>query len=339
MLKRINVEDAIGMKLSHDITTMYEGFKGAKFKRGHVIEEKDIEELLKIGKRTVYILEQNDDEIHEEDAAYRLSQMNILNYAHYTDVSEGKILLIADIEGMFFVDVELQKQINSIKDITISTLPNHYHVNKGDRLVSIRIVPLVTNIDNIIKAESICKNKILYNLYPFNQKKVSIIITGSEIYNGLIKDKFEPVCRTKLFKYPAEIIDVIFCDDDVKMIETAIKNSIDKGADLIIWSGGMSVDPDDLTPTAIKNIGADILTHGVPSQPGNMTLVAYKNNITILGIPGAAISLPTTIFDVLLPQVFSDIKFTKSDLINLGNGGLCQMCKICHFPNCTFGRY
>ena len=338
-MKKIKIEEAIGKELCHDITAMYDGFKGAIFKRGHIIEESDVFKLLEIGKEHIYIWEENAGEIHEEDAAIRLSNMTHVDNAHYTDVSEGKILLIADTEGMFVVDKNLLDKINMIGDITIATIPNHYHVHKGDRLASMRIVPLFTKKEQIIEAENLCKNKKLYDLIAFKHKKIGVVITGSEVYNNRIKDKFEPVCREKLSKYPSEILSVIKCDDNVNMIEDSINSLIDNGANFIICTGGMSVDPDDVTPIAIKNIGADIISHGVPAQPGNMTLVAYKNDIPIIGVPGAAISLPTTIFDVLLPQIFSDIKFSKKDLINLGSSGLCQMCKICHYPNCTFGKY
>ena len=166
-----------------------------------------------------------------------------------------------------------------------------------------------------------------------------MIVTGSEIYNGRIKDKFEPVVREKLKKFPSEIIGIKICDDDLDMIVDSAKTLLNKGADMLIFTGGMSVDPDDLTPTAIRNLGADIISHGIPAQPGNMTLLAYLGDIPIMGVPGAAISLPTTMFDVLLPQTFTNLKLTKNDLVNLGDGGLCQMCKSCHYPNCTFGRY
>jgi len=166
-----------------------------------------------------------------------------------------------------------------------------------------------------------------------------VIITGSEVYNGRIKDKFEPVVRNKMKAYPSEIIGITICDDDLDMIVKAAKKHLENGADFLIFTGGMSVDPDDLTPTAIRRLGADIVSHGVPSQPGNMTLVAYLDDAAILGVPGAAIKLPTTIFDVLLPQIFAGDRITKEELINLGNGGLCQLCKSCHWPNCTFGRY
>lgn len=338
-MKKIAVEQAVGMTLCHDITKMVDGFKGAAFKRGHVIREEDVEELLNIGKKTVFIWEENAGEIHEEDCALRMAAMAPVEGAHYTAPSEGKVLLMADRCGMFRVNTRLLRQINLIGDITISTLPDHYPVEAGARLASMRIVPLVTKEAQIIEAEKLCEGKKLLDLRPYRHRKIGVIITGSEVYSGRIQDKFEPVVRRKMEKYPSEILGVTICDDDLDMIVNAAKAYLSQGADFLIFTGGMSIDPDDLTPTAIRRLGADIVSHGVPSQPGNMTLAAYLNDVAILGVPGAAISLPTTIFDVLLPQIFAGDKLTKDDLINLGEGGLCQMCKACHYPNCTFGRY
>lgn len=338
-MKKIPVEQAVGMTLCHDITKMVDGFKGAAFRRGHVIREEDIEELLNIGKKTVFVWEENAGEIHEEDCALRMAAMAPVQGAHYTAPSEGKVLLMADTRGMLRVDTELLREINSIGDITISTLPDHYPVESGARLASMRIVPLVTKEEQIIAAERLCAQRNLLDLRPYAHKKIGVIITGSEVYSGRIKDKFEPVVRRKMESYPAEILGVTICDDDLDMIINSAKAYLAKGADFLIFTGGMSVDPDDLTPTAIRRLGAQVVSHGVPSQPGNMTLVAYLSDVAILGVPGAAISLPTTIFDVLLPQIFTGDKLTKDDLIRLGDGGLCQMCRACHFPNCTFGRY
>ena len=338
-MKKIPVEQAVGMTLCHDITKMVDGFKGAAFRRGHVIREEDIEELLNIGKKTVFVWEENAGEIHEEDCALRMAAMAPVQGAHYTAPSEGKVLLLADTRGMLRVDTELLREINSIGDITISTLPDHYPVESGARLASMRIVPLVTKEEQIIAAERLCAQRKLLDLRPYAHKKIGVIITGSEVYSGRIKDKFEPVVRRKMESYPAEILGVTICDDDLDMIINSAKAYLAKGADFLIFTGGMSVDPDDLTPTAIRRLGAQVVSHGVPSQPGNMTLVAYLSDVAILGVPGAAISLPTTIFDVLLPQIFTGDKLTKDDLIRLGDGGLCQMCRACHFPNCTFGRY
>lgn len=338
-MKKVKVQDAIGMTLCHDITAMVDGFKGAAFKRGHVITQEDIPKLLDIGKQHVFIWEENAGEIHEEDAARRLSQMTTVNGAHYGSISEGKIQLFADQDGMFRVDKALLAAVNRIGDITITTLPDHYPVKAGDRLASMRIVPLVTEERQIAEAEALCADKQLYDLRPFKPLKVGIIITGSEIYHGRIKDKFERVARAKLAHYPAEILGVHVCDDELDMIVGAGRTLLAEGAELLIFSGGMSVDPDDLTPSAIREMGAEIISYGVPSQPGNMTLVAYLDQAALLGVPGAAISRPTTMFDVLLPQIFCGDPLTKDDLIRLGEGGLCQMCDSCHFPNCTFGRY
>ncbi|MBR6527608.1 MAG: molybdopterin-binding protein [Lachnospiraceae bacterium] len=340
-MKKVNVENAVGMELCHDITAMFDGFKGALFKRGHVIQESDIPRLLDIGKKTIFVWEDHAGEIHEEDAAKRMAAMTPVEQAHYTGPSEGKVLLFAETAGMFRVDTQLLKEINSIGDITIATLPDHYPVEKGARMASMRIVPLVTKEEQIIRAEKLCEGRKLLDLRPYQYRKIGVIITGSEVYTGRIQDKFEPVVRQKMTKYPCEILGVTICDDDLDMIVAAGQAYLEQGADFLIFTGGMSVDPDDLTPTAIRRLGADIISHGVPAQPGNMTLVAYLNDVAILGVPGAAISLPTTIFDVLLPQIFAGDKLTKEDLIKLADGGLCQMCGSakCHFPNCSFGRY
>lgn len=338
-MKKIRVEDAVGQTLCHDLTEMRDGFKGAAFRRGHVIAKEDIPHMLDMGKRTVFVWEENAGEIHEEDAARRMAAMAPVAGAHYTEPSEGKVLLISDSAGMLRVDTELLREINQIGDLTISTLPDHYPVKEGMRLASMRIVPLVTKEEQIIRAEKLCESRKLLNLLPYKPLKTGIVITGSEIYHGRIQDKFEAVARKKLSGYPGQVLGAAVCDDDLDMLVRSAQDFLAKGADFLIFSGGMSVDPDDLTPAAIRRLGCDVISHGVPSQPGNMTLMAYLGDIPVMGVPGAAISLPTTIFDVMLPQVFSGVRFTKQDLVNLGDGGLCQLCKACHFPNCTFGRY
>ena len=338
-MKKVRVEDAVGMTLCHDLTEMRDGFKGPAYRRGHVITAADIPHMLDIGKRTVFVWEENAGEIHEEDAARRMVAMVPVSSAHYTEPSEGKVLLLADQPGMLRVDTELLKQVNSIGDLTISTLPDHYPIQPGMRLASMRIVPLVTKEEQILRAEEMCRRKQLIDLLLYHPRKAGIIITGSEIYHGRIRDKFEAVARAKLAKYPGEVLGAKVCDDDLDMIVGAAREFLAQGADFLIFSGGMSVDPDDLTPTAIRQLGCGIISHGVPSQPGNMTLMAYLDNVPVMGVPGAAISLPTTIFDAMLPQVYTGVKFTKTDLVNLGDGGLCQLCGVCHFPNCTFGRY
>ncbi len=338
-MKKIRVEDAVGKELCHDITAVKDGFKGALFKRGHIIEEKDIEALLDIGKRSIFAWEDNAGEIHEEDAALRLAALAQTEYARQEGPSEGKILIRADRQGMFTVNTGLLKALNSIEDITFTTIPDHYPVKEGDRIASVRIVPLVTKEANIAEAEKLCGGKSLIGLLPYKHMKVGVVITGSEIYHGRIKDKFEPVIRKKLKAYPCEIAGIKFCDDELDMITGAAKDFIAGGAGLVVFSGGMSVDPGDLTPTAIRTVAEEVVTYGVPSQPGNMTMIAYSGDTALVGVPGAAISSPVTVLDVLLPQLFTGKKFTKQELVNLGAGGLCMQCGTCHFPNCGYGKY
>ena len=338
-MKKIKVQDAVGRQLCHDITEMNEHFKGVAFRRGHIIQECDIERMMRIGKQHVFVWEEQTGEIHEDDCARRMAAMAPVEGAHYTEPAEGKVLLISEQRGLFRVNRRLLNQINSIGDITICTLPDHYPVEAGARLASMRIVPLVTKEEQIIEAERLCAKEKLLDLRPYQYKKIGVIITGSEVYHGRIQDRFGPVIRAKVKQYPSEIVGITVCEDSLEGIVNAAKKHLHNGADFLIFTGGMSVDPDDLTPTAIRKLGAEIITHGVPSQPGNMTLVAYFGDIPILGVPGAAIKLPTTVFDVLLPQIFAGDRISREELTALADGGLCQMCKACHWPNCSFGRY
>ena len=338
-MKKIAVENAVGMTLCHDVTAIVDGFKGPLFKRGHVISADDVPRLLNIGKTHLFVWEENAGEVHEEDCALRFAAMAPVEGAHYNGPSEGKVTLIADRRGMFRADTALQKQLNSIPDVTVTSLPDHYPVEAGARLASMRIIPLVTREENIAQAEALCAGKQLFRLLPYRPMRAAIIITGSEVYSGRIRDKFEAVARARLAKYPCEIVSAAICDDDMDMLRGASDSALAAGADLIVFHGGMSVDPDDLTPTAIRALGAEIVSYGVPAQPGNMSLVAYLGGVTILGVPSSAISNRTSMFDVVLPQVFAGERFTKDDLTNLGNGGLCQQCETCTFPNCTFGKY
>ena len=338
-MKKIPVEQAVGCALCHDLTEMRDGFKGVAFKRNHVITSDDLEHLLNMGKRHVFVWDPDVEEVHEDECALRMAAACAVEGAHFEGPSEGKVVLKADRDGLFTVDLDLLEKLNNIPDVSVSTLPNHYPVQAGCRLSSMRIVPLVTQKRNISLFEDLCRKGNLFQLLPYRNLKVGIIITGSEIYHHRIEDRFEKVLRRKLHKFPAQILGTEICDDELDMIVGAAERFLHLGAGLLIFTGGMSVDPDDLTPSAVRKLGADIRAYGVPSQPGNMSLVAYLNDVAVLGVPGAAISMPTTTLDVFLPRIFTGVQFTGEDLNRLANGGLCQLCGNCHYPNCTFGRY
>ena len=341
-MKKVKTEDAVGLALCHDITEVRDGFKGRAFKRGHIVTAEDIPHLLDLGKKHLYIWEENAGEIHEEDAALRLAALAPMENAAYTGPSEGKMTLTALEDGFFRVNRPLLNAVNSLGDITIVTLPDHYPVTKGMKLAGERIIPLVCPESVIEQAEEMVRraDRPLMELIPYREGvPVGIVVTGSEIYAGRIRDKFEPVVREKVAPYHADVLGCIFCDDYLDMLETAIEKWLVRGAEVIIMTGGMSVDPDDLTVTAIRRSGAEIVTQGVPAQPGNMFTVAYHGGTTILGVPGAAIHAKTTMLDVVLPQVFAGIRFTYDELRGMGAGGLCQSCPECRYPNCTFGKY
>ena len=341
-MKKVKTEEAVGLTLCHDITEVRDGFKGRAFRRGHIVTPEDIPHLLDLGKKHLFIWEENAGEIHEEDAALRLAALAPMENAVYTGPSEGKMTLTAMEDGFFRVNRPLLNAINSLGDITVVTLPDHYPVTKGMKLAGERIIPLVCPESEIERAEQMVReaDRPLMELIPYRKDvPVGIIVTGSEVYSGRIRDKFEPVVREKVAPFGANVLGCIFCDDYIEMLDAAIEKWRGRGAKLIVMTGGMSVDPDDLTVTAIRGSGAKVVTQGVPAQPGNMFTVAYLDDITILGVPGAAIHAKTTMLDVVLPQVFAGVPFTYEELRAMGAGGLCQGCSQCHYPNCTFGKY
>ncbi|RNC29203.1 MAG: CinA-like protein [Candidatus Dichloromethanomonas elyunquensis] len=339
-MKKIRVQDAVGMTLCHDITKVIPGeFKGIAFKRGHIIQREDVNELLQIGKEHIYIWEQNAGEIHEDEAAIRIAKAIMGPNIVFAEPQEGKTVLKSTIKGLFKVNRESLRTINSYESITVSSRPDNYPVLPGDRLAGARIIPLVIEKDKIIQLERTCSAKgPVFEVKPYQKLKAGIIITGNEVFKGRIEDKFGPVIRRKIEDDNTEILGEVYCPDEMSKLNEAIESFLKKGSDLIILTGGMSVDPDDLTPGAIKNSGARIVTYGAPVQPGNMFMMAYLNQTVLLGVPGAAIYHKTTILDVVLPRIFAGEILTREDFIKMGEGGFCLGCERCRYPMCYFGR-
>lgn len=339
-MKKIRVEDAVGMKLCHDITKVIPGeFKGRAFAKGHVIKEGDIEELKKIGKEHVFVWEENAGEIHEDEAALRMAEAVVGPNIIFEEPQEGKSLLKATNRGLFQLNRKLLKEINKREQITLPTIPNNYKAEKGMKVAAARVIPLVIAEDKIMEIENICAQKgPVLKVVPYKQLKVGFIITGNEVYKGRIKDKFGPVLKQKMAYFGANILGQVYCPDDLSVIEKAIYSFKKNGADLIVLTGGMSVDPDDLTPGAIKNTATELITYGVPAQPGNMFMMAYLDDTAVIGVPGAAIFFKTTIVDVVLPRIFAGDKLCKDDFAEMGEGGLCLNCEVCTYPRCYFGR-
>lgn len=339
-MKLIDTKDAVGHILCHDITQIVKGVtKQARFRKGHVVTEEDIPVLLSLGKDHLYIWEKQEGMLHENEAAQILYDICKNDYMKPSEVKEGKIELIAECDGVFKVDVARLDEINSLDEIMIATRHNNFPVKTGDKLAGTRVIPLVIDEEKLLAAQKIAGDKPLLSLLPYRHKKVGIVTTGNEVYYGRIKDTFGPVIMQKLSEYDVTLLGQKLSDDNPENITARIREFLDEGAGMVVCTGGMSVDPDDKTPAAIKATGAEIISYGAPVLPGAMFLLSYYNgNIPILGLPGCVMYAKRTIFDLVLPRIMADERLSKKDLAVLGHGGLCLNCDVCHYPHCSFGK-
>ncbi|MEW8974407.1 MAG: molybdopterin-binding protein [Tissierellaceae bacterium] len=339
-MKKIKTEDAVGSVLCHDMTRIVKDeIKDAVFRKGHIVTEEDIPLLLSMGKDHIFVYEKKVGMIHENDGALALAELCIDDNMVSTEVKEGKIELKAECDGFFQVDVHRLDRINELDDIMIATRKGNIPVKKGEKLAGMRVIPLVIEEEKLNRARDIAGDSPILKLTPFKDLKAGIVTTGNEVYHGRIKDTFTPVIREKLNDMGIEVVKHIISDDDTENIKSGILDIKKEGVDLIICTGGMSVDPDDLTPAAIKSSGANIVTYGAPVLPGAMFLLAYfDDGTTIMGVPGCAMYKKITIFDIILPYVSAGIQIDKVNIAKLGYGGLCLDCDICHYPNCQFGK-
>lgn len=341
-MKLIKTEDAVGSVLCHDLTQIIKGVtKDAVFRKGHVVQSEDIPVLLSIGKEHLYVWEADENMLHENDAARILCDICKNKYMDETEVKEGKIELSAAADGLFKVDSKRLQLVNSFGQMMIATRHGNTPVKKGDKLAGTRIIPLVIEKEKMYSVQELCGEQPLLKLMPYKLKKAAVIATGSEVFTGRIKDTFTPVIEEKLAEYGVEVIYKNVLGDDHEAVTAAIKTAIEeKGAELVCCTGGMSVDPDDKTPLAIKNTGAKIISYGAPVLPGAMFLLAYygEHNVPVMGLPGCVMYSKRTIFDLVLPRVIACDPVTAEELASLGEGGLCLNCKVCTYPACGFGK-
>ena len=338
-MKLIKTTEAVGHVLCHDMTQIIPGeYKGARFRKGHVVTEEDIPVLLSMGKENLYIFELDEGKVHENDAAEILREICQGENIRSGEVKEGKIELTAAIDGMFVLDREKLNSINSIDEIMIATRRGDTAVKKGDKLAGTRVIPLVINRDKLEKAQSIAANDPIMRVLPYMLKTAAVLTTGSEVLSGRIEDRFTPVLIEKLKQYGIIVKKQIKTGDDKDYITECI-NKVRDEVDLILCTGGMSVDPDDNTPGAIKNSGAEIITYGAPVLPGAMFLLGYfDNGKPVLGLPGCVMYAKATIFDLVMPRIAAGIRLNKRDFIAYGEGGLCLGCEVCTYPDCGFGK-
>ena len=339
-MKLIKTEEAVGQVLCHDITQIIPGvIKDAVFRKGHVIRPQDIPILLSVGKANLYVWENDETMLHEDEAAQILCQICQGDWMHKTPTKEGKIELIADVDGLLLVDIERLRKINGFGNMMIATRQSGYPVKAGEKLCGARIIPLIIEKELMLRAQELVGSKPLLQLVPFQKMRYATVTTGSEVYRGLIQDAFTPVLVEKMKEYGCELVAQAICDDKPEQITEQIQSFMKLDVDMILCTGGMSVDPDDRTPLAIKNAGTQIISYGAPVLPGAMFLMGYlPDGRPICGLPGCVMYSKRTVFDIVLPKLLAGIPVTQEWLAGLGHGGLCMSCPECHFPNCGFGK-
>lgn len=339
-MKLIKTEEAVGQILCHDITQIIKGVtKHARFHKGHIITEEDIPVLLSLGKDNLYVWENDETMYHENEAAQILCDVCMNDHMIPSEVKEGKIELKADCDGVFVIDVDRLDAINDINQIMIASRHSYTPVNKGDKLLGTRVIPLVIKKEKMELVKKRAGSEPLCSLHPYVLKRAGIVTTGNEVYYGRIKDTFTPVVADKLKQYQIEVTGHIIVNDDKEKIKNAILELKEKGCELIITTGGMSVDPDDQTPGAIKESGAKVVSYGAPVLPGAMFCLAYfEDGTPVMGLPGCVMYAKSTIFDLMLPRIAAKIPVKRRDITRLGHGGLCLGCETCRYPACSFGK-
>ncbi len=342
-MKEIRTEDAVGHVLCHDITQIIKDKKkGVVFSKGHIVKEEDIPVLLSVGKEHLFVWEKQPGILHENEAAEILYKICAGSNMHGSDIKEGKIELIADCDGLLKIRRDALLAVNSLGEMMIASRHGDFAIHKGDKIAGTRVIPLVIEQSKMDRAVEAAGPEPIFSVLPFHPKKVAVVTTGSEIQKGLIKDTFTPVLQGKLAEYSCEMIGQTKPGDDRTQITQDILTFARNGADMILCSGGMSVDPDDRTPGAIKDTGADIVTYGAPVLPGAMLLLAYLDmedrKIPVVGLPGCVMYAKRTIFDLVLPRLLADDRITAAEIAGYGEGGLCLNCPVCTFPNCGFGK-
>lgn len=341
-MKRVNVRNGVGMVLCHDITKIVPGeFKGVAFRKGHVIREEDVEELLNLGKEHVYVLELDAGEVHEDEAAIRIAAAatNSSELFELNGPREGKVNIAARVKGLVRVDPLLVDRLNMIPDVVFACVHDNFPAEPGQVVAGTRIIPLVISGEALAQVEQMCAERGgLIRIKPYRSLQFGLITTGGEVHSGRIKDAFGPVIREKLESYGSEVAVQRVLPDDMELISREILAMRDSGVDGAVVTGGMSVDPDDVTPLAIRQTGAEVVTYGAPVLPGAMFMLAFLGDFPVMGLPGCVMYFKTTIFDLILPRILAGERPSREEIVRLGVGGLCLGCEVCRFPACSFGK-
>jgi hypothetical protein len=338
-MQSLPVRDAVGKMLLHDITRIVPDlFKGPAFRKGHIITEADVDQLLDLGKQHVYVACLS-GEIHENDAAQRIARAAAGKNIRLSDPKEGKVGFSATTFGLLKINVQGLTQLNSIPEVICATLHTNQTVEPEQDLAGTRVIPLSIDENHVIAAEKVCETFFpIIDITPFVRMDVGLVVTGSEVFSGRIRDGFGPVVQKKFEDLGSRIMDKKIVSDDMDMTVAAITDFVDSGATCIAVTGGMSVDPDDLTPAAIRKAGGEVVFYGAPVLPGAMFMLAYIKDVPVIGLPGCVMYFRASIFDLVVPRLLAGETVTRGDIITMGHGGFCASCKTCRYPRCSFGK-
>lgn len=342
MIQVVKIEEAVGFPLAHDITEIRPGeFKGAAFKRGYILKDADLDHLRRLGKNHLYILKPENDEMHEDEAAIAIADALCGPGVSWGgEPREGKLTLKATVDGLLKVDVATLDRFNSLGEVMCATRHTNSIVHKGMQVAATRAIPLLVKRAIVEQAvtEARCAEAGVLQVVEIKKARAGVMITGDEVFYGRIQDKFEPVIRRKVAELGGEVLELVFLPDDEDQIAQTARRLVDKGANVIITTGGMSVDPDDRTRFALKKAGAEEMVYGSPVLPGAMFMVTYLQGIPVLGIPACGMYAARTVVDLIYPRVMAGEKITRTEIAALGHGGLCLNCAQCTYPHCPFGK-
>lgn len=339
-MRKVPVDEAVGMELGYDITKIVPGKeKYRAFRRGHVIRPEDVPRLKDMGKQYIYVCVPGDNMVHEDEAALRMAKAAAGPGIVYTEPSQGRVNLLACHDGLLKVQTAQLNWLNNLENVVFATLHTNRVVTKDQKVAGTRVVPIAVESPVLEEAERLCREPgSLLSIKPFKPLWVAVVITGSEVNSGRIQDGFAKTIRNKIKPYGGRWLGHTIVPDDADLITGEIRSFVAKGAELIVVTGGMSVDPDDVTPIGIRSSGAEVVFYGAPILPGSQFMLAYQGHIPIIGVPGGAMFSRVTTLDLLLPSIFAGDRINRSDIVNFGHGGMCEECALCHYPLCPFGK-
>jgi formylmethanofuran dehydrogenase subunit E len=342
-LKAVPVEAATGRHALHDMTRIIPGHeKGAAFKRLQEIGAGDICRLQKLGRQHIYAVEDNPDHpdwIHEDEAARAfVTAMAGTGVGHTENPSEGKAELYAEYDGMLVTDTELLEIFNTIPGLSCAGRHGYSLVKRGDKLAGTRAIPLFLPKSDFEKAMSLLENGLMFRVVPLRKANTGILVTGTEVFRGLVEDRFIPIIREKVEAYDCNVTATAIVPDDRKVISDEVVRMVESGVDLLVTTAGLSVDPDDVTRQGLMDAGITDMLYGTAILPGNMTLVARIGKTQVIGVPACALYHNITSLDLLLPRLLAGLTLTRKDMAVMGNGGMCLNCEKCIFPDCGFGK-